>query len=143
MVLADRETDLVPASRTLPLTRRVGLDLPSQSASVFDVGRSQGRVPYVADPASPTNSPSNPGSHHDARPVSLEVPHSPAPAPDRDVTMSGASGGAASGGGSPAPTVFAVLFAALAAMAQLARMIVRAPAFARSVSLVLVVERPG
>jgi hypothetical protein len=36
-----------------------------------------------------------------------------------------------------------VLCAALAAMAQLARMLVRAPAFARSVSLVLVVERPG
>jgi hypothetical protein len=39
--------------------------------------------------------------------------------------------------------LFAVLCAALAAMAQLTRALVGSPAFARSVSLVLVVERPG
>jgi hypothetical protein len=39
--------------------------------------------------------------------------------------------------------VFAVLCAGLAAMAQLVRTIVRAPAYARSIFLVLVVERPG
>jgi small neutral amino acid transporter SnatA (MarC family) len=71
----------------------------------------------------------------------LPPPITPAVSPAPRGPVAGAAS-AASGSGSPAP--MAVVFcAALAAMALLARTLVSAPAFARSVSLVLVVERPG
>jgi hypothetical protein len=47
------------------------------------------------------------------------------------------------GGGGTSPVLFAILAAALGALAQAARTIPPALATARSVSLVLLVERPG
>jgi hypothetical protein len=55
----------------------------------------------------------------------------------------GTSSAGSFGGGGPSPVFFAILAAALAALAQAARTIPQAVATARSVSLVLLVERPG
>jgi hypothetical protein len=70
----------------------------------------------------------------------------PAPGPDSHLgtgVAQGAATGGAGGGGSTAPIVIGLLCAALAGMAQAARVLASAPARARSVSLVLLVERPG
>jgi hypothetical protein len=99
----------------------------------------------AAPARAPTLSGSSPARPDAARGSRSRVPHAAStPAPRHEPNAANASASAsAAGGGSTAPMVFAILCAALAVMAQLARTIVRAPSFARSVSLVLVVERPG
>jgi hypothetical protein len=67
------------------------------------------------------------------------APAGPEPTPSGGAPSSGASG--AGGGG--APMFLAVLCAAIAAMTQAIRSLVRPRPTARSIALVLVVERPG
>jgi hypothetical protein len=77
--------------------------------------------------------------------------HVPGPGPSdtaapAGVTQSapaGTSSAGAAGGGGFSPALFAILIAAFATLAQAARTLPRSTATARSVSLVLLVERPG
>ena len=71
--------------------------------------------------------------------VDGKAPDGPDPLLSHDAPSSGTSGFA----GGAAPMLLAVLSAALAAMAQATRALVRPRFASRSVALVLVVERPG
>jgi hypothetical protein len=99
------------------------------------------RVGAAGTRSTPPSADRDADTRRDAVARRLPPPITPAVSPAPRGPVAGAAS-APSGGGSPAP--MAVVFcAALAAMALLARTLVSAPAFARSVSLVLVVERPG
>jgi hypothetical protein len=88
---------------------------------------------------------STPGATPSRKAPSGETSDTAAPdAPQPTTSSTGAPAGGASGGGGGISLMFlAVLCAALAAMAQATRALVRPRSTPRSIALVLVVERPG
>ena len=77
--------------------------------------------------------------------VDMPAPHHPGSAPKAPAPLAAASSSAAgsAGGGSFSPTFFAVLLAAFLAFAQATRALRDVPASFRSVTRILLVERPG
>jgi len=84
-----------------------------------------------------------PTSAQHAQPPAQTVDGKGSDGPDASLSHDAPSGGTSGSAGGPAPMLLAVLSAALAAMAQATRALVRPRFSSRSVALVLVVERPG
>jgi hypothetical protein len=139
----DASAHLDPTQATLTAQGSVRrLDLPSAPKATVDVeaGTASAALDPLALPAPMSQHQGDTGASHHTNGAS------PAPGPGSHVgtgVAQGAATGGAGGGGSTAPIVIGLLCAALAGMAQAARVLASAPARARSVSLVLLVERPG